>query len=114
MSQFHYPGKERLSEKQQGQLEEAVPTSILRMMDSDRPNNYLVGGLQLIGLMDEHLQTGGERGVKRVVTGFVFEAADKICRIRARQVGWTREQVEEELERGREAYRSKRGQSQSR
>jgi hypothetical protein len=71
-------------------LGEALVKGTLNLADSDRPENFLLAGLRMIGALEER----GE-------TGLGFKIAKKLTVLLARSRFWTPEQINEALAEGK-------------
>jgi hypothetical protein len=78
---------------------------VLNMMDSDRPNNYLTGGLNFIGVVRQCQESDQKKSAKDRVLFAMVHIIEGVCRARASQLCWTKEEVDEEIQRGRGIYK---------
>ena len=92
---------------ERSKLEEEYTPGVLNMMDSDRPNNRLIGGLNFVGTIKAYRESGRKIRVKDKVLFAVADTTEMVMRFRAIQLGWRPEDVEEEIVRGREIYYKK-------
>lgn len=82
---------------------------VLNMMDSDRPNNMLTGGLNFIGVVRGHQESGQRMSLKDKALFALASVIEGVCRTRASQLGWVSVDVDEEINRGRQIYRKNHG-----